>query len=57
MVTITIENEHGRFAASSSEVVTADEYLELCIKALQVASFTEKAIEDAILEKASEIED
>lgn len=57
MVTITIENEHGRYAASASEVVTASEYLELCIKALQVASFSEKTIEDAILEKAAEIDD
>ena len=57
MVTITIENEHGRYAASASEVVTASEYLELFIKALQVASFSEKTVEDAIIQKASEIED
>lgn len=57
MVTITIENEDGRYAASSSDVVTADEYLELCIKVLRVASFTEKAIEDSIIQKADEIED
>lgn len=57
MVTITIENEHGRYAASASDVVTSNEYFELCIKALQVATFSKKTIEDAILEKAAEIED